>query len=125
MERTQEARVPSSSRAIVPSSGPRVVTLFTISASISLFLFSSLLFSLLPLHARSHFPSLTFVSINFLVITIKSLFHIRFQTPHLCQDGSFDAFQVASGHDHHSGDHGCRFGWYVSWLIPGYVMITY
>lgn len=90
-----------------------VVTLFTISSPNSHFLFLSLLFSPLPLHTRSPFlHSPSFSSIAWLfhqVITSHSFVNLR-----LRQDGSLDAFQVASGYGHHSGDHGRCLGWYVS-----------
>lgn len=85
--------------------------------------FFSPLFSL-PVHVRCPFSTFTFVFIDCLVIPSSHLLH-SFINLHLRQDGSLDAFQVASGHGHHSGDHGCCFGWYISWPRTGCTMITY
>lgn len=120
MERTQEARVPSSSRAIsAPSSGGDFVYYFFFHLPLSFLFFLFFHFTLVPIFLyQPSFPSIAWL------LSSSHSFTFVFN-PHLRQDGSLDAFQVASGHGHHSGDYGCCFGWYVSWLIPVYFMITY
>ena len=91
---------------------PQVVTLFTISSSISLFLFSSS-------SSSSTSRSFTFSLVDLRFHRLLGYYHQvitshSFLNPPFCQDGSLDSFQVAFGHVHHSGDHGCCFGWYVS-----------